>query len=88
MNARQCEKRIADLLADKATQGLTPAEQDELHRLRERAAAPSIEAFELAAAAITLASTRMPHEPLPSRLRARLLADARAYFGMREGPKH
>jgi hypothetical protein len=88
MNARQCEKRIADLLADKATEGLTPAEQAELERLRTRAAGPASESFELAAAAITLAATRVPHEPLPSLLLAKLLADARAFFGMREGPTH
>lgn len=69
------DDRLVDLLAERATSGLDAAGEAEL---AERLAAyPGVtaDAFETPVAALSLAS-RAPLEPLPSALRARLLAAA------------
>ena len=72
------EERLLDLLADRATEGLSPSDQAELERLL--AEHPEIDdaTFDLAAAAIDRAIAEDPGsaEALPAALRARIEADA------------
>jgi hypothetical protein len=71
------DERLADLLVQEATEGLTTEEARELQALL--AATPGAEAGALlpAAAAVTLAA-RLPAEPLPAALRERLVAQGQA----------
>jgi len=71
------DERLADLLVQEATAGLTAEEARELQALL--VATPGAEAGALlpAAAAITLAA-RLPAEPLPAALRERLVAQGQA----------
>jgi hypothetical protein len=71
------DERLADLLVQEATEGLTTEEAQELQALL--AATPGAEAGALlpAAAAVTLAA-RLPAEPLPAALRERLVAQGQA----------
>jgi hypothetical protein len=73
------QQRLADLLADEATQGLNEAEMHELESLL--AAHPEIEAGELALAVAAGELTQpLKLEALPLHLRSRLLADAEQYL--------
>ena len=83
MNARRGSKRAEDLLVAKAIEGLASAEEAELEDLLARHSGIDAMSVELAAAAIDLADAQKIREPLPDSLRAKLLADARAYFGPR-----
>lgn len=70
------EVRLFDLLADRATQGLSAGDSVELDRLL--ADAPDVDAFEFerVAGAIDAALASTPDEALPADLRARIETDA------------
>jgi hypothetical protein len=75
------DERLLDLLAARASEGLSPAEQSELDALLRQHPDVDADAFETTAAAIDLAFARAEStetEGLPDDLRARLLADATA----------
>jgi hypothetical protein len=73
------QHRLADLLADEATQGLTEAEMHELESLL--AAHPEVEVDELAlAVAVGELTQSLALEALPLSLRSRVLADAEQYL--------
>jgi hypothetical protein len=69
------DERCVDLLIQEVTSSLTEAESAELAQLLARYPGADRSAFEPAAAALALAA-RLPLEPLPGALRARLLAQA------------
>jgi len=73
----QDEDNLADLLVQRETGGLGAAESRELDALLEAAPGSELDALASAAAALTLA-VRLPLEPLPADLQARLLAQGRA----------
>lgn len=70
--------RLCDLLATRAIEGLNPAEQEELNDLT--ANYPDFDPDELDRVAASLAVSRLRIEPMPSALRARIEADAEAFF--------
>ncbi len=76
MNENMDEK-LRDLLADRATVGLSEEEASQLDELL--GSLDEAESFELAAAAIALAETKM--EPMPAGLEAKLARSADEYFG-------
>ena len=76
MNENMDEK-LRDLLADRATVGLSEEEASQLDELL--GSSDEAESFELAAAAIALAETKM--EPMPAGLEAKLARSAEEYFG-------
>ena len=83
MNDSDREKML-DLLLAKAMTGLSAAEQEKLRELEEMF--PELKdgnSFELTAAAIGLINLKTD-EPMPSHLRARVLADADNFFGSRK----
>lgn len=69
------DERCVDLLIQEVTSGLSEAESAELDRQLERYPGADRRAFAPAAAALALAA-RLPLEPLPDALRARLLEQA------------
>jgi len=71
---------LTELLAAQATEGINPRARTELEGLL--ASAPSIdgETLDRAAAAVDKALHARVEEPLPTALRAKLIADARAFF--------
>ena len=71
------DERYVDLLIQEATAGLNEAEAAELDELLAHYPDARRGAFEPAAAAVALAA-RLPVEPLPATLRARLLAQGMA----------
>lgn len=73
-------ERLEQLLADRATVGLDPAEGAELADLLDRMAYPDPDEFDHAAAVLDRALTGRPAADLPLDLSARLLADAAAFF--------
>lgn len=73
------QQRLAELLADEATQGLSPDETRELERLL--AAHPAIESDELALAVAAGELTQpLVSEELPANLRNQILAEAEQYL--------
>jgi hypothetical protein len=68
-------ERLADLLADRATQGLGEEESMELAGLLVGVTPAEAEAFDRAAAAVDLATAPQPFPPLSAELRSRLEAD-------------
>jgi len=71
--------RLCDLLATRATEGLSPAEQEELNDLA--ANYPNLDPDELDRVAASLAVLGLSIEPMPATLRARIEADAEDFFG-------
>jgi hypothetical protein len=71
--------RLCDLLATRAIEGLSPAEQDELNDLT--ANYPDLDPDEFDRVAASLAVSGLRLEPMPAALRARIEADAEAFFG-------
>lgn len=71
------DEKLRDLLADRATVGLSEEEASQLDELL--GSSDEAESFELAAAAIALAETKM--EPMPAGLEAKLARSADEYFG-------
>ena len=74
------DERMLQLLADRATQGLERAEAVALDAWLARAPDFVADAFERAAAVVSLTSTSVYEEVLPMSLLGRLLADAEAFF--------
>jgi len=74
------ETRIRDLWADRAVQGLTIDEADELGALLEQNNELDTDEFDISAAAIALALTEPDMQPLPEALHVKLERDAVAYF--------
>jgi hypothetical protein len=72
------DDRLCDLLATRAIEGLSPAEQDELNDLT--ANHPDLDADEFDRVAASLAVSGLRIEPMPAALRARIEADAEAFF--------
>ena len=68
-----------ELLIDRATVGLPPAQETELASLLERFPELDDDSFELAAAAIDLAHT-IPNQPMPAALRQRVADQAARHF--------
>jgi hypothetical protein len=78
------DERLQELLAARASEGLSPAEQEELRDYIDRYPAADLDEFDRVAASIALAGLRV--EPMPAALRARIEAEARAWFEAREAP--
>lgn len=76
------DERLWDLLVTRTTEGLEPAEQQELHELT--ANYPDFDPDELDRVAASLAVSGLRIEPPPATLRARIEADAQAWFANRE----
>lgn len=75
------DERLCDLLAARATEGLDPAEQEELDQLS--ANYPELDPDELDRVAASLALSGLRIDPLPPALRARIEADAQAWLERR-----
>ncbi len=75
------DERLCDLLAARATEGLDPAEQEELDQLS--ANYPELDQDELDRVAASLALSGLRIDPLPAALRARIEADAQAWLERR-----
>jgi anti-sigma-K factor RskA len=73
------KERLSELLADRATQGLTAEELAELKFLQEQQGKQEDDSFDIAAAALSLTIIRLD-EPMPTHLRSRLVADADKFF--------
>jgi anti-sigma-K factor RskA len=73
------DEKLRDLLADQATVGLSEEEARQLDELLGSADSMDAQSFELAAAAIALAETKL--EPMPAGLEAKLARSAEEYFG-------
>jgi hypothetical protein len=80
------DDRLCDLLAARATEGLDPAEQDELNELT--ANYPDLDPEEIDRVAASLAVAGLRVEPMPAALRARVEADAEAWFRGRDEAPH
>lgn len=78
-------ERVLELLADRATQGLSAAEQRELEALLARIPGTDDDALDLAAAAADLAMAPA-NLPVPASLRAKLSADAERWIGRADAP--
>lgn len=74
---RREEERILDLLTDRATYGLSPAEESELGILLKQRPDIEPESFDRAAAALELAWNDPRAEPLPEHVYQRILARLR-----------
>ena len=70
------EERLMELLADRATQGLTPEEETELEQLLAEHPEIDVDMLEEAAAAVDLFLTGEPSEPLPKHLSDQLKRQA------------
>lgn len=73
------DERLCDLLTARATEGLDPAEQQELTELTTHY--PEFDPDELDRTAASLALAGLRIDPLPAALRARIEADAQAWLG-------
>lgn len=80
------KERLTELLADRATQGLTAEELAELKLLQEQQGEWEDESFDIAAAALSLTRIKFD-EPLPVHLRSRLVADADKFFASSQTTK-
>lgn len=78
--------RLAELLADRAAFGLSPAETDELAGLLARHPDVDAEAYQRLAAAIDVSLQPAEREPLPARLRERIARQAVDHVGSVEAP--
>lgn len=76
------DERLCDLLAARATEGLDPAEQDELNQLTAKYSDFDPDEFDRVAASLAVSGLRV--EPMPTALRARIEADAQAWFQRRD----
>lgn len=70
------DERTADLLVLEVTEGLDPAQREELDRLLAGVPGAAADALAPAAAAVTLAA-RLPTEPLPAEMRETLVKQGR-----------
>jgi hypothetical protein len=78
------EERMLQLLADHATEGLDSNSAAELGGLLSLHPEYDESCFEPSVAAIDLAMTPPSSEPLPKRLRGRILMDARRFLETEE----
>jgi anti-sigma-K factor RskA len=76
-------ERLEELLADRASVGLSSDEQRELEALLARAQDEGPEALELAAAALELALGPAEHAPIPAELKTKLQVRADAFVAQR-----
>jgi hypothetical protein len=72
------DERLVDLLATRAIEGLSGPEQDELNDYTARYPDTDMDQFDRVAASLALSGLRI--EPMPAPLRARIEADAHAWF--------
>lgn len=79
-NPAQSDDRLLQLLADRATEGLDAQTTNELSELLVLSPQYDASYLEPAAAALDLAMSHSPTEPLPTSLHARILADAERFF--------
>ena len=79
------DERLLDLLAARATEGLSPAEESQLAELARSWPDVYLDALDHAAAAADLALAGAGDEPLPVALRSRIAADATAHFARQRG---
>ena len=81
------QERLLDLLAARATEGLSIAEQQEMDHLLAGQHAYSVDEFELAAAEIDVAflGGQTDTEEMPAALRQRILAGARDHLPAKPG---
>lgn len=79
-------ERLEELLAERATQGLSQEEQEELSRLAEGLEPDDLEGFDRAAAAVDLALMGA-ESPLPEGLRRKVETDARRFFDRPVNPE-
>lgn len=73
-------QRLEELLADRAVQGLSPSETQELEGLLAKFPDADPDAFEYAAAALDLALFKTAFEPMPARLRESVESTAVSYL--------
>src|ERR1044072_8592267 len=73
------QERLINLLADGATQSLSPEELTELEELLKKYPSGDDLQLDLAAAAVDLSAINVD-EPLPANLRDKVLADAYQYL--------
>ncbi|MFU8821020.1 MAG: anti-sigma factor domain-containing protein [Gammaproteobacteria bacterium] len=76
------DEHLADLLATRAVEGLSGPEQDELNDYTARYPDTDLDQLDRIAASLALSGLRV--EPMPASLRARIEADARAWFSRPE----
>lgn len=69
-------ERLHELLADRATGGISPAETNELKQLLERYTEVDADQYDRLAAAVDLAFEPAVHEPLPAELRDKIARSA------------
>jgi hypothetical protein len=79
------DERLVDLLATRAIEGLSPAEQEELNDFTARYPDADFDSLERVAASLAISGLRI--EPMPVALRARIEADAEALFSGRAQPR-
>jgi hypothetical protein len=77
------KERLTELLADRATEGLSPEEQTELDNLLDNYPEWEQSQLDLAAAALSLTDLKT-EEPLPSRLRSKVLSEVYHQMDMAE----
>jgi len=75
------DERLVDLLAVRAIEGLSAAEQEELNDFTARYPEADLDSLERVAASLAISGLRI--EPIPAALRARIEADAEALFSGR-----
>jgi len=80
VRALQIDEHIMQLLADRATEGLSAAKSSKLDAILVANPAIHRDAMDLAAASVDLAFDTGIVEPLPKTLRDRILADAGGYL--------
>ncbi|MHC4990041.1 MAG: anti-sigma factor domain-containing protein [Planctomycetota bacterium] len=78
-------ERLHDLLADRATQGLSPREEAELERLLAEAGDVDPLSYDWAAAALDVAFTMAEQEPMPQTLQQQVEGGAAAWFAKSRG---
>ncbi|MFO7652362.1 MAG: anti-sigma factor [Candidatus Krumholzibacteriia bacterium] len=79
------DERLDDLLATRAIERLSPAEQEELNEFTARYPDADFDSLERVAASLAISGLRI--EPLPAALRARIEADAQVLLSGRAQPQ-
>jgi hypothetical protein len=79
------DERLDDLLATRAIERLSPAEQEELNEFTARYPDADFDSLERVAASLAISGLRI--EPLPAALRARIEADAELLLSGRAQPQ-
>jgi hypothetical protein len=79
------DERLVDLLATRAIERLSPAEQEELNDFAARYPDADFDSLERVAASLAISGLRI--EPMPAALRARIEADAQVLLSGRAQPQ-